>query len=92
MLDENKFLAARHGLDGHLVDLPSNERVATKELARRLLDRLRGHAEDLGAADHLDGVEDLLARGTGPTASASSTRPTATFARSWPNRRGDASG
>ena len=27
MLDENKWLAARHGLDGELVDLPSRERV-----------------------------------------------------------------
>ena len=55
MLDENKWLAARHGLDGELVDLPSSERVATKELARRLLDRLREHAEDLGSAAELDG-------------------------------------
>ena len=29
MLDENKWLAARHGLDGELVDLPSRERVGT---------------------------------------------------------------
>src|ERR671927_1241623 len=49
MLDENRWLAARHGLDGELVDLPSNERVATKALARRLLARLREHAEDLGS-------------------------------------------
>ena len=28
MLDENKWLAARHGLDGELVDLPSRDRVA----------------------------------------------------------------
>ena len=27
MLDENKWLAARHGLDGELVDLPERERV-----------------------------------------------------------------
>jgi glutamate---cysteine ligase / carboxylate-amine ligase len=65
MLDENKWLASRHGLEGELVDLPSNERVATKELARRLLDRLRHHAQDLGGADALEGVEDLLARGNG---------------------------
>src|SRR3954451_14884280 len=37
MLDENKWLASRHGMDGELVDLPANQRVATKELARRLL-------------------------------------------------------
>jgi glutamate---cysteine ligase / carboxylate-amine ligase len=65
MLDENKWLAARHGLEGELVDLPSSDRVMTKELARRLLDRLRGHAEDLGSAAELAGIEDLLARGNG---------------------------
>jgi carboxylate-amine ligase len=65
MLDENKWLAARHGLDGELVDLPHNERVATKELSRRLLDRLREHAQDLGADGEFEAVEDLLARGTG---------------------------
>jgi carboxylate-amine ligase len=65
MIDENKWLAARHGLDGELVDLPAERRVATKELARRLLDRLREHAQDLGSVDDLDAVEDLLARGTG---------------------------
>ncbi len=65
MLDENKWLAARHGLDGELVDLPHNTRVPTKELARRLLDRLREHAQDLGAEGDFEAVEDLLARGTG---------------------------
>jgi carboxylate-amine ligase len=65
MLDENKWLAARHGLDGELVDLPSSDRVATKALARRLLDRLRDHARDLGSADDFDAVEDLVARGNG---------------------------
>lgn len=65
MIDENKWLAARHGLDGELVDLPTNDRVTTKALVRRLLDRLREHAQDLGAEDALEGVEDLLARGTG---------------------------
>ncbi|HYV16918.1 MAG TPA: carboxylate-amine ligase [Conexibacter sp.] len=65
MIDENKWLAARHGLDGDLVDLPSRERVATRELARRLLERLRPHAEELGSAAELAGIEDLLERGNG---------------------------
>jgi carboxylate-amine ligase len=65
MLDENKWLAARHGLDGELVDLPSTERVATKALARRLVDRLREHAEDLGSAAELEAIDDLLAHGNG---------------------------
>jgi carboxylate-amine ligase len=65
MLDENRWLAARHGLEGELVDLPSNQRVATKALARRLVDRLREHAQDLGSAAELEGIGDLLARGNG---------------------------
>jgi carboxylate-amine ligase len=65
MLDENKWLAARHGLEGELVDLPHRERVSTRELARRLIDRMREHAQDLGASGELDGVEDLLERGNG---------------------------
>ena len=67
MLDENKWLAARHGLDGELVDLPSKDRVSTKELVRRVLDRVRGHAEELGSADDLAGIDDLLQRGNGAT-------------------------
>jgi glutamate---cysteine ligase / carboxylate-amine ligase len=65
MLDENKWLAARHGLDGELVDLPSFERVSTRALARRLLDRMREHAQDLGSANDLEAVDDLLERGNG---------------------------
>ena len=65
MLDENKWLAARHGLEGELVDLPRRELVPAKQLARRLYDRLRGHAEDLGSAAELEGILDLLAHGTG---------------------------
>jgi glutamate---cysteine ligase / carboxylate-amine ligase len=65
MLDENKWLAARHGLDGEVVDLPSFERVPTRALARRLLDRMREHSQDLGSAGELAAVEDLLDRGNG---------------------------
>ncbi|MES1193711.1 MAG: carboxylate-amine ligase [Solirubrobacterales bacterium] len=65
MLDENRWLAARHGLGGELVDLPTNARVATKALAQRLLDRLREHAQDLGSAAELEGIDDLLSRGNG---------------------------
>jgi glutamate---cysteine ligase / carboxylate-amine ligase len=65
MLDENRWLAARHGLEGDLVDLPSNQRVATRALAQRLLDRLREHAQDLRSTDELEGIDDILQRGNG---------------------------
>jgi carboxylate-amine ligase len=65
MLDENKWLAARHGLEGEVVDLPNYERVPMRALARRLVDRMRDHCQDLGSADDLDAIEDLIERGNG---------------------------
>jgi carboxylate-amine ligase len=65
MLDENRWIAARHGLEGEMVDLPSFERVPTKALARRLFERLGEHAEDLGSAAELEGIDDLIERGNG---------------------------
>ncbi len=65
MLDENKWLAARHGLDGELVDLPSEERVQTRKLAARVMERAREHAQDLGSESELEGIDDLLDRGNG---------------------------
>jgi carboxylate-amine ligase len=65
MLDENKWLAARNGLDGELVDLPHLDRVQTRELARRLVERVRDHCKDLGSEPELDAVGDLLERGNG---------------------------
>jgi carboxylate-amine ligase len=64
-LAEYKWLAARHGLEGEIVDLPSSERVTTKALTKRLLERLEPHAEQLGAADAFEGIRDLLERGNG---------------------------
>ena len=43
----------------------SSERIATRALARRLLDRMREHCADLGSLSELEAVEDLLARGNG---------------------------
>jgi glutamate---cysteine ligase / carboxylate-amine ligase len=67
MLDENKWLAARHGLDGDLVDLPRRDRVPVAELARRVMDRVRPHAEELDSAQDFDALEDILENGTGAT-------------------------
>ncbi len=65
MLDENKWLAARHGLRGKLVDLPKVDRVLVPDLANRLIERLRPHAEELGSANELDDLEDIITNGNG---------------------------
>ncbi len=65
MLDENKWLAARHGLEGELVDLPRSDRIQTRALASRLIDRVRDHCSDLDSSDHLEAVQDLIDSGNG---------------------------
>lgn len=65
LLDENKWLAARYGLEGELVDLPSSERVTAIELARRLVERLAPHAHELGCEAEFESLSDLLEHGSG---------------------------
>ncbi|MEX2194055.1 MAG: carboxylate-amine ligase [Thermoleophilaceae bacterium] len=65
IIDENKWIAARHGLAGELIDLPSNERVPAKGLAKRLGDELREHAQDAGGEEAFDALDDIIARGNG---------------------------
>ena len=47
------------------MSLPGSDRVSTRALARRLIDRMREHCADLGSLSELEAVEDLLARGNG---------------------------
>jgi glutamate---cysteine ligase / carboxylate-amine ligase len=65
LLEENKWLAARYGLGGELIDLPRSTRVPARELARRLVERLRPHARELGSERELDAVIELVDGGTG---------------------------
>jgi carboxylate-amine ligase len=65
LLEENKWLAARYGLGGELIDLPRSSPVPARELARRLVDRLRPHARELGSERELEAVTDLVEGGTG---------------------------
>jgi glutamate---cysteine ligase / carboxylate-amine ligase len=65
LLDENKWLAARYGLTGELIDLPHSARVPARELARRLVERLRPHAGELGAERELEGVLEMTEGGNG---------------------------
>ena len=65
MLDENKWLAARHGLDSELVDLPGQDRVRAKDLAQRVYDRLLPHAQELGSVAEYAGILDILEKGNG---------------------------
>ncbi len=65
ILDENRWLAARHGLEAELLEHSTGERVGVRELTERMLQRLAGHARELDCAEQLDGVRDLLQSGNG---------------------------
>ncbi len=65
ILDENRWLAARHGLDAELLDTSAGERRPVRELTEELLARLAPHARELGCERELAGVEDLLRKGNG---------------------------
>jgi carboxylate-amine ligase len=65
LLDENRWLAARHGLEAELLDHDSGKTVPVRDSAAALLERLAPHARELGCQRELEGVEDLLTRGNG---------------------------
>ena len=62
---ENKWLAARYGLDAPLMDLATGRRnrVPARQLVRRTLRQLEPHARELGSDRELEGISALLARG-----------------------------
>jgi carboxylate-amine ligase len=64
---ENKWLAARYGLEAPVMDLATGRRnrVPVAQLVRRTLKEIQPHARELGADAELDGIREILARGNG---------------------------
>jgi hypothetical protein len=68
LTSENKWLAARYGLEAPLMDLATEarNRVPVAQLVRRRLKELEPHAKELGSEDALDGIpRDPLSGGNG---------------------------
>jgi glutamate---cysteine ligase / carboxylate-amine ligase len=65
ILDENRWMAARYGLEAELLDLAAGERNGVRALTRSLLKQLEEHARELGCTEELAGIEDLLENGNG---------------------------
>lgn len=65
LTSENKWLAARHGLDAPIIDLASGRRnrIPVAQFVRRTLRQIEGHARELGAERELEGITDILDRG-----------------------------
>jgi carboxylate-amine ligase len=64
-VDENKWRAARYGLDAGLVELSSGRERPAREAIRDLVERVSPAARELGCEDELAEVELLLERGNG---------------------------
>ena len=64
---ENKWLAARYGLEAPVMDLATGRRnrVPVSQLVRRTLRDVEPHARELGSERELEGVREILARGNG---------------------------
>jgi glutamate---cysteine ligase / carboxylate-amine ligase len=67
LTSENKWLAARYGLEAPLMDLETGRRnrVPVAQLVRRRLRQLEPHARDLGSERELDGIREILENGNG---------------------------
>jgi carboxylate-amine ligase len=67
LTSENKWLAARYGLEAPVMDLATGRRnrVPVAQLVRRTLKEIAPHARELGADAELDGIREILARGNG---------------------------
>jgi len=67
LVTENKWLAARYGLEAPVMDLATGRRnrVPISQLVRRTLRELEPHARELGSERELEGISEILARGNG---------------------------
>jgi carboxylate-amine ligase len=67
LTSENKWLAARYGLEAPVMDLATGRRnrVSVAQLVRRTVRELEPHARELGSERELEGIKDILARGNG---------------------------
>jgi carboxylate-amine ligase len=65
LTSENKWLAARYGLEAPVMDLATGRRnrVPVSQLVRRTLRDIEPHARELGCERELEGVREIVARG-----------------------------
>jgi carboxylate-amine ligase len=65
LTSENKWLAARYGLEAPIMDLATGRRnrIPVAQLIRRTLREIEPHARELGSERELEGVAEILSRG-----------------------------
>lgn len=65
LINENKWRAARYGIDGKMIDFGKQAEVNTRALILELLDFVDDVVDDLGCRDDLAYIHQILDHGTG---------------------------
>ncbi|MBC8045038.1 MAG: carboxylate-amine ligase, partial [Rhizobacter sp.] len=64
LITENKFLAARYGIAGQLIDFSKHQKIATKDLIYELLRFVDPAVEELGSRHEINTIYKILEQGT----------------------------
>lgn len=65
VIDENRWRAARYGLDGKLIDFGRRREVETRSLIREILEFISPEVDELGSRREMAHIEKILREGTG---------------------------
>jgi len=65
LLDENRWRAARYGIDGKLIDFGKETEVETRSLLNELLEFIATEANELGTHNEMAHIERMMREGTG---------------------------
>lgn len=65
LIDENRWRAARYGIDGKLIDFGREAAVEARSLINELLEFIGPEVEELGSQREMQHVERILREGTG---------------------------
>jgi carboxylate-amine ligase len=65
LIRENKFRAARYGIDGKMIDFGLKEEVETRLLLQELLDFIDDVVDELGSREEINYIHTIMKEGTG---------------------------
>lgn len=64
LIEENRWRAARYGLDGKMIDFGKTTELPTRQLIRELLDLVGEELDELGTRAYIKPIEAMLIHGT----------------------------
>ena len=64
LIEENRWRAARYGLDGKMIDFGKSTEVPTRQLVHELLDLVKEEIEELSTTEAIAPIYSILDNGT----------------------------